>query len=339
MRSGLKKASIPWDQVRQRLTLMKLGQKFGVTKACERMGKHRSYYYYWARKYSQKGWRGLIDLSRRPKSMPRLTSVEKVQAVVRMRKKTNYGKERLHDCLKEKGIVIPVSILGKILHREGLLFRKRTYTTQKKHTRCYNLLYPGQRVQMDIKYVPSEVSPIGRAYYQYTVIDECSRMRYLAWHDSIWTVKVVEALKEAQAFFGFQIDCVQTDNGIEFTFDYTAQLTAQHKEAKVHPLDAYCEAMKIKHKLIPAGQKEINGKVERSHRTDDEEFYRSFKRRVNLFELRDKGQKWLKFYNFRRRHSSIGRMTPAQFAVQRLQMYPERVQIGSKQTSVLNVLI
>lgn len=313
------------DNVRQRLFLLRLGRKIGVTRACERMGKHRSFYYHWDGRYRKKGWRALVNQSRRPNRMPRLTSPELEKAVVRMRKRTNYGKERLHDELKDRGIVIPVSTIGKILERKNLLLKHRTYKTQKKHTRMYNLLWPGQRVQMDIKYVPSEVSPLGRRYYQYTVTDECTRMRYLAWHDSIWTLNVVAALREAQAFFGFKIDCVQTDNGIEFTFDYTAQLTARHKEPKEHPLDRYCEAVKIRHKLIPPGEKELQGKVERSHRTDDEEFYRTIKKRVNLFELRKKGKRWLKFYNFKRRHLGIGKKRPGEFAIERLKLYPDRI--------------
>lgn len=313
------------DVVRQRLFLMRLGRKIGVSRACERMGKYRSHYYYWDQRYRRKGWRALIDESRRPKRMPRLTSPELEKAVVRMRKRTHYGKDRLHDELKDRGIVIPVSTIGKILDRKNLLVKKRTYKTQKKHTRMYNLIYPGQRVQMDIKYVPSEVSPIGRRYYQYTVTDECTRMRYLAWHDSIWTLKAVQTLREAQEFFKFKIDCVQTDNGIEFTFDYTAQLTAKNKDPKDHPLDQYCQGAEIRHKLIPPGAKELQGKVERSHRTDDEEFYRTIRGRLNLMDLRKKGKRWMMFYNFKRRHSGIGKKRPGEFTVERLKLYPERI--------------
>lgn len=320
-----KKERIVSDVVRQRLFLMRLGREIGVRRACERAGKHRSYYYYWDKRYRKGGWRDLMNQSRRPKRMPRLTSPELEKAVVRMRKRTHYGKERIHDELKDRGIVIPVSTIGKILDRKDLLVRQRTFKTQKKHTRVYNLLWPGQRVQMDIKYVPSEVSPIGRRYYQYTVKDECTRMRYLAWHDSIWSVRAVQTLHEAEKFFGFKIDTVQTDNGIEFTFDYTAQLTARQKIPKEHPLDIYCREANIRHKLSPPGEKELQGKVERSHRTDGEEFYRRIKKRIDLLELRRKGKRWLNYYNLKRRHSSIGKKTPAQFAVERLKLYPDRL--------------
>jgi transposase InsO family protein len=270
--------------------------------------------------------------------MPRLSSPENEKAVVWMRKRTLYGKERIHDELKDRGLEIPVSTIGKILDRKNLLVKRRTFKTQKKHTRTYNLIYPGQRVQMDIKYVPSEVVPIGRRYYQYTVTDECTRMRYLAWHDSIWTKHVVDALTQAQAFFGFKIDCVQTDNGIEFTFDYTAQLTAREKIPKEHPLDTYCRNVQIRHKLIPPGKKELQGKVERSHRTDDEEFYRTIKKRINLFDLRKKGKRWWLFYNFKRRHSGIGKKTPGAFAVERLLLYPKRIVAKPATRSVRYVL-
>lgn len=315
------------DVLRQRLTLIRNAKALGVTLACERAGKHRSYFYYWKKRFDKWGRKGLFNSSKRPKKSPNKTCEFKEKLIAKFRRKTGYGKERLHDFIFDKtGIRIAVSTIGKVLDRLKLLFRKRTFATQKKHTRCYNVLVPGQRVQMDIKYVPSELAPIGRKYYQYTVIDECTRMRYLAYHDSIWNQKVVETLKAAQKYFGFKIDLVQTDNGTEFTYDYTAHLTAFHKDPKTHPLDVYCREKNIEHRLIPPGEKELNGKVERSHRTDDEEFYRNFKCRVkSINELRMKGKKWLRFYNKSRRHSGIDKKTPFQFLKERLQLYPSRV--------------
>lgn len=314
------------DVLRQRLTLIRNAKTLGVTLACERAGKHRSYFYYWKRRFDQFGRNGLLNLSKKPKKSPLKTSSSRENLIKKFRLKTGYGKERLHDLIFDKtGIRIAISTIGKVLDRLKLLFRKRTFSTQKKHTRCYNVLKPGQRVQMDIKYVPSEISPIGRKYYQYTVIDECTRMRYLAYHDSIWNQKAVQTLKEAQKYFGFKIDLLQTDNGIEFTFNYTAQLTAVNKQPVEHPLDVYCRSQGIEHRLIPPGEKELNGKVERSHRTDDEEFFRNIKKRVkSIEELRSKGKKWMNFYNKHRRHSGIAKKTPFEFLKERLALHHDK---------------
>ena len=176
---------------------------------------------------------------------------------------------------------------------------------------------------MDIKYVPYRIK--GRQFYQYTIIDENTRMRYLEWHDSIWVKTVVDVLKRSKTYFRFRIDSVQTDNGIEFTFNYTAKLTAENKEPVEHPLDVYCKTARIRHKLIPPGEKEINGKVERSHRTDDEEFYRRHAKFKSLNELRSHGLSWMNDYNFKRKHWGIGKITPAQFRAERLKMFPDRI--------------
>lgn len=314
------KTRIQDDLVRQRLFLIRRSKKVGVTQACSEIGKHRDYFYYWYRRYKQAGIPGLKDKSRRPHNSPRRTAAEKEELIRKFRIKTSYGKERLQDEIFDKtGILISKNTIGKVLSRLKLTVEKRRFATQKKHTRCYNVLYPGQRVQMDIKYVPSELCPFGKRFYQYTVIDECTRLRHLEWHDSIWNKNVVETLANAQRYFGFPIETVQTDNGIEFTYRYTAELTAIHKEPKEHPLDRYCRLNDIRHKLIPPGEKELNGKVERSHRTDDEEFYRRQKKRFkDLKELRRKGERWQHFYNKLRRHSGIGRKTPLEFYRSRL---------------------
>jgi transposase InsO family protein len=319
----LKKVLIKNDVIRQRLFLVRLVKKKGVTQACLELGKHRSYYYYWIKRYEKEGWRGLQSKSCRPKKMPRLTCKKKVKAILEVRRLTAYGKERIHDELKVRGLEIPVATIGKVLERAGVLVKKRRFKTQKKHTRVYNLIKPGQRVQLDIKYVPSEKCPRGKKMYQYTVIDECTRMRFMTWHDSIWVKRAVDTLEGAQRYFPFKIKAVQTDNGIEFTYNYTAQLQARNKDPIEHPLDVYCKEKCIQHKLIPPGEKELNGKVERSHRTDQEEFYNRIKRVKDLRDLRKKGRDWLRFYNYHRRHSSIQKLTPHAFLKQRLELYPD----------------
>src|SRR5579864_8025768 len=75
-------------------------------------------------------------------------------------------------------------------------------------------------------------------------------------------------LEMAMRVCPFPMACIQTDNGQEFT--YRLNPIAQHIE---HPVDIWCKEKNIRHRLIPPGVKELNGKVERSHRIDMQYFY------------------------------------------------------------------
>lgn len=234
------------DRVRQRLMLLRRAQVIGAAAACRECGKHLSYYYYWRRRYQASGGAGrsLQTQPSRPRRMPRLSRPAVVQRVLALRAQTHWGKARLANQLR-----LPASTVGHILRRARVTRPPRRWSTQKKQRKMYNLLIPGQRVQMDVKYVPFRIG--GRRYFQYTVIDECTRLRYLVIRDALWTRDSVEALAAAQRYFGFPIQCVQTDNGTEFTFRFTAELRAKHNRPKVHPLDAHCDAHGIQHRCIP----------------------------------------------------------------------------------------
>ena len=80
------------------------------------------------------------------------------------------------------------------------------------------MLYPGQRVQVDVKHVPSSciVSENGERYYQYTAIDEYSRFRFVAAFKEQSTYSSVQFLDMLVKAFPFKIECIQTDNGSEF---------------------------------------------------------------------------------------------------------------------------
>lgn len=141
--------------------------------------------------------------------------------------------------------------------------------------------YPGQRVQIDVKYVPSvclvgaaaeEAKENGGHYYQYTFIDEYSRFRYLEAFKEHSSYSSAEFIKHCVVRFPYAIECVQTDNGPEFT----NRLNAQCSSKKTH-FEVTLERLGIRHKLIKPYTPRHNGKVERSHRKDNEEFYASHK--------------------------------------------------------------
>ena len=145
---------------------------------------------------------------------------------------------------------------GKTSKEEGLC--AETFDTPKKL---------GIKWQLDVKYVP-KVCYVGRMpdkFYQYTVIDEASRERFIYAFREQSSYSSVEFIKMAIKHFGYQPKIIQTDNGFEFTHFRETRRT--------HPFDLYCQKQGIVHQLIRPRTPRHNGKVERSHRNDNERFY------------------------------------------------------------------
>lgn len=146
--------------------------------------------------------------------------------------------------------------------------------------------YPGEKIQIDVKYVPSYCVTDGRKYYQYTAVDECSRWTYREMYDEHSTYSSRDFLEKLIENAPFPIREVQTDNGIEFT-NRLVVVKSKH-------LTMFEEALKelgiIYHRIQIATPRH-NGKVERQHRTDDARFYRY----MRMYSLGD-GRKQLEVY-------------------------------------------
>lgn len=158
----------------------------------------------------------------------------------------------------------------------------------------------GQKWQMDVKYVPRECNKgtfRKEWYYQYTIIDEATRERFLYPFKEKSGYSTAEFVKRAIVHFGYVPEIIQTDNGTEFTNPQWA------KPDTVHILDKLLNRLHIKHQLIRVRTPRHNGKVERSHRSDQESFYNSLTF-YSFEELREKMKDWLIRYN-NRPHSSL----------------------------------
>ena len=125
----------------------------------------------------------------------------------------------------------------------------------------------GIKWQLDVKHVPKEcyTGEIPEKFYQYTVIDEASRERFIYPFLEQSSYSTIQFIEMAIKHFGYRPEMIQTDNGTEFT--YTVETD------KIHPFDIYCAERGITHKLIRPRTPRHNGKVERSHRNDNERFY------------------------------------------------------------------
>ena len=158
--------------------------------------------------------------------------------------------------------------------------------------------YPGERVQIDVKYVPKEcmskeLQELGEKYYQYTAIDEYTRLRYTYYCKEHTTYESTKFVNRLIRYFPFKIKLIQTDNGFEFTNRLSWNGFNKNKKTM---FEKRLKELKIEHRLIRPHTPTQNGKVERSHRKDQERFY--YKRVfVNLEDLKEKGKRWLIEYN------------------------------------------
>ncbi len=126
-------------------------------------------------------------------------------------------------------------------------------------------------------------------FYQYTCIDEATRERFLYWYEEHTPENTVDFVKRCIEYYGYKPKEIQTDNGIEFTYNSA-------KIKKKHPMDVLLERLDIKHHKIRPRTPEHNGKVERSHRNDNERFY-SFLKFYSIEDLRKQGARYLKRSN------------------------------------------
>jgi len=274
---------------RQSLVLFAL--KYGVSRASRKYNKPRSTIYYWLSRYNG-AIESLACRSRRPHSHPTQHTEEELDLLRRMRRRNpDLGLCELWCRLRQRGYNRTIVSMYRTLRRLGL--QSSPSSKPKYIPKPYEqMLYPGQRVQIDVKYVPSaclvgEVK--GQRFYQYTAIDEFSRLRYIEAFNEQSTYSSATFLKNAAKFFRFPIKCVQTDNGFEFTNRFTAS-----KRDLPTLFEATAVNLGIRHKLIRPYTPRHNGKVERSHREDQKRFYSKrtfysfadFKKQLEVYRYR-----------------------------------------------------
>ena len=263
-------ATITQD-MRFRLSLIRYSEKHGVSKAAVRYHVNRRYIYRWKNRYDG-SWDSLRNLSRRPHSHPNQHTPAELKLIADMRRRNPHaGLVVFWVKLTQRGYQRSITGLYRVLRRQGIMAVKPP--NPKYIPKPYEQMrYPGQRVQIDVKFVPSAClknsQVIGRQFFQYTAIDEYSRWRYVEAFEEHSTYSSSVFLEHLGKAFPLPIECVQTDNGSEFTkrfqSDSTADLTLFQKRLKEYG---------IRHKQIRPFTPRHNGKVERSHRKDNERFY------------------------------------------------------------------
>ena len=277
------KSISPKAHFRQRV--IKYSAKNGVTAASIRYRISRKTIYDWKARYDGKSWRSLVDRSHRPHSHPRQQTAEEYAMIERYYRRTK-DKMMLWDKLRENGYTRCYNSLLRAIKRLKLeeTPEKRKGYKPKPYQRAD---YPGQKVQIDVKFVPAYCVANGQKYYQYTAVDECTSYCFREMYDEHSTYSSLDFLKKLIEKFPFPIREVQTDNGTEWTNALLVK-KATHKTL----FEEHLEKCGIKYHRIQVATPRHNGKVERQHRLDEQRFYS----KMRMFSLED-GRKQLAKYN------------------------------------------
>jgi transposase InsO family protein len=287
-------------QAQRRLAVLRHAEEVSgsVAKACRYYGISRTLFYKWRRRYEEEGLSGLRDRSRRPKSSPSATPTEVVGKVIYLRTNYHFGPQKISMYLKRyHDIEVSTSGVWRILKRLDMsrLPSSQRYKSHDRRWKRYEKPLPGHQVQIDVKFI----APVGgrkKRFYQFTAIDDCTRLRVLRIYDRLNQKTAIQFVDYVLEKLPFIVEKVQTDNGSEFQSQF-----------HWHLLDRG-----IGHVYIKPATPRLNGKVERSHRIDAEEFYRQLDGVVidSAQVFNDRLAEWEQFYNYARPHGSLDGQTP-----------------------------
>ena len=256
-----------------------------VTDTANRYHISRKTVYKW-----QNRWDGtrksLEDRSRRPKNSPRKQTEAEIKLVKRQAKKHKWQDMILaYQDAMERGYSRSFGCFTRTVRK--IREQKPGKVRKKRKNKPYQrAAYPGQKVQVDVKFVPSECVTDGNKYYQYTAVDECTRWTYRYMYNEHSTYSSIQFLHQLIKACPFQIKRIQTDNGTE----WTKQLIVNDPK-DLTSFELGLKAYGIEYQRIRVATPRHNGKVERQHRIDQERFYND----LRMFSLQD-GQRQLAEY-------------------------------------------
>lgn len=185
----------------------------------------------------------------------------------------------------------------KLIEEGGYHRRPRYQPTTHMHSK--NVTAPG-KLQMDVKYVTPELSGLPHTLFLYAIADIYSRYKQGVIFPLLDQGFSIEAARLLVPQFPFTSDFIQTDNGLEFQSRFDAFVK---------------EELGLDHHFIHKSSPNENAIIERSFRTDEEEFF-FFRMRppVDEVDLNMQYQEYLQYFNNERLHLGIGIITPAEKA-------------------------
>lgn len=232
----------------------------------------------------------LMPRSRRPKSHPNQHTQEEIDLIMKKYKRFAFeGLAQVYTEASKLGYNRCYASMCKIIRKIRNSKPEKPKRLYKSTKKVKQAAYPGEKVQIDIKYVPRESLYFGmndQNYYQITAIDEYTRKRVLSIVDEKSTYQTSKFLENLEKEMGFKIKCVQSDNGREFTNSENGKKTL---------FELKLEELGIEYRTTRPYSPWQNGKVERSHRLDS--IYYLGKKFKSLEELRRSVKRYCSRYN------------------------------------------
>lgn len=312
--------------MREQWLQLHLEKGLPITEVAKLSGYHQDTLYLWKVRYLEHGIQGLTDQSRAPLQHPNEYPKAIKEKIKLLRREGNgIGPDIIKIRLKKRyGIIASRSGIAGFLKREGLVDEKRSKRRRNKKERIKKckIHEPGEVLQMDVKYAFKSYADYW--FYQYSSIDYLTGIAYGNIYEIQSNLEGVLFTNIVRRFYPFPISGIQTDNHSTFTNRYTGyEKSTDPVHPKLHAFDLNCQRMGITHYLIDKGKPSQNGKVERFHRTCEEEFYQRevFK---DLNSARKKFRDFLHYYDNEREHLGLGGLTP----LEKLQTIPgyEKIQ-------------
>ena len=273
------------SEAHYRQRVVRYSHKHGVTQAGIRFRRSRQAIYEWRRKYNG-SWKSLKEGSHRPKRHPRQHTEEEKSLIMRHYARNKDDRILLWATIRDNGYKRSYASMVRVLNK-WLCDEEKARTRERKWKPYQRAEYPGQKVQIDVKYVPSRCVAGWQKYYQFTAVDECTRWTYREMYDEHSTYSAKDFLERLVTAAPFPICKVQTDNGTEFTNALLVS-KSEHKTLFEQALGD----MDIIYQRIQVATPRHNGKVERQHRCDEKRFYS----KLRMYSLED-GRKQLSVYN------------------------------------------
>ena len=290
--------------IRRKLRILNYAKENGnVSQTCRFFGISREIFYRWKRAYEREGEEALINSKPCPENPSIRVPIAIEEKILHLRKNYHLGPRSIAWYLERyHGMKVSSGGVYGVLKRHGLNLLPRNVKKRTVLTHRYEKQVPGHHIQVDVKFLTIQKpdgKPIKR--FQYTAVDDATRIRALKIYAKHTQKNAIAFVDYVVSRFPFRIHTIRTDHGHEFQTDF-----------HWHLYD-----LGIRHVYIKPRTPRLNGKVERSHWTDEQEFYQLLTYKDDV-DLNEKLQEWENFYNLHRPHRSHNGKSPYEVLAEKM---------------------